>query len=362
MNKRILAVGLTAALALASCGQGNDSPEGDGKAAPTYASHDALVEAAKKEGKLKVLTSFTEDAIPSIKEGFKKKYPFLDVEITEQTGDDDQRILLEIQAGQNDADVLHLSPESYNEYLPYLEQVDLAGMAKSKVVSIADGMINQKNKYVMAAGSGISVFAYNPKLLPAASAPKSWEDMLDPRFKGRKFMIDIEPSNLAALGSVWGEAKLKEYATAIKNQNPIWSRGDTVSLTAMGAGEYAMRLANNYHSAYRANKKGAALELVFFEPVPVRLTQIEGVRKGAAHPAAALLFLEYTASAEVQKILDDKEPRQSSIYADGSELNKLTAGKKVSVVDWDNFSNQPKWTKMIVEAWGFPSAEVKEKK
>lgn len=362
-TRTAVAVGLTATLALAACGQGSSGSSGTPAkaAAMTWASHDAIVEAAKKEGSLKVLTSFTEDAIPAIKEGFQKTYPFLKVDIEEQTGDDDQRILLEIQAEQNDADVLHLSPESYTEYLPYIENVDLFGMEKNKVVTIADGMINHKRGDVMAAGSGISAFAYNPKLLPADQAPKTWDDMLQPQFKGRKFMIDIEPTNLAALGEVWGPDKLKQYATGLKGQDPIWSRGDTVSLTAIGAGEYAMRVANNYHSAYRAIKKGANLELVFMEPIPVRLTQIEAVRKGAEHPAAATLFLEYTASAEVQEILDKEEPRQSSIFADGSELNKITTGKQVSVVDWDNFDNEPTWEKMIVEAWGFPTAEIKEK-
>jgi iron(III) transport system substrate-binding protein len=359
MKARMLtAIGLTAVLALVGCGQG--TPETQGGDVTTFTSHDAIVEAAKLEGSLKVLTSFTEDAIPTILEGFKAKYPFLDVEIIEQTGDDDQRILLEIQAEQNDADVLHLSPESYKEYLPYLQQIDIAGYADSGVLDIPSGMINQDLGYVMAAGSGISAFAYNPDLLSPADAPKTWEDMLKPQFKGRKFMVDIEPTNLAALGAAWGEDKLRDYAAALKAQEPIWSRGDTVSLTAIGAGEYAMRLANNYHSAYRAIDKGASLDLVFFEPIPVRLTQIEAVRKGAAHPAAALLFLEYTASAAVQEVLDEEEPRQSSIFAEGSELNKLTDGKEVSVVDWDNFDNQPKWSQMIVETWGFPTAEVQE--
>jgi hypothetical protein len=51
---------------------------------------------------------------------------------------------------------------------------------------------------------------------------------------------------------------------------------------------------------------------------------------------------------------------QSSIYAEGSELNKLTEGKEVSVCDWSTFQDFGKWEESIVKAWGFPTAEVKE--
>jgi ABC-type Fe3+ transport system substrate-binding protein len=242
-----------------------------------------------------------------------------------------------------------------------VEKVNLLKLANSGTLDIAKDMINPKQPGTMAAGSGIGAFSYNPKLMSDAEAPKSYDDFLKPQFKNRKFLIDIEPANLASLGAEWGEDKLLDYAKQLKAQKPIWVRGDTNSLTLLAAGEYSLHAFSNYHSAYRVSLKSPdTIKVALLEPIPVRLTQIEAVRKGAKHPAAAALFMEYTAGPEVQKILDEDEPQQSSIYAPGSNLNELTSGKTVSVMDWDKFADQAKWEAAIVKAWGFPSAEVKE--
>jgi iron(III) transport system substrate-binding protein len=356
---------LFSASALAACGGDDGGEDGGGKTSiadiMAVSSHDELVDLANKEGKLVVSTSFTEDSIPAVEKGFEKLYPDIDLQITEQTGDDDKRILLEIQAGQSEQDVMHLSAESYEDYVPYFQDdIDLSSLIEKGVLDIAPEMVNPDHKSTLAVGSGIGAFAYNPSTYTEDQVPSTWDDFLKPEFKDKKFMVDIEPANLACLGVIWGEDKLLEYAKAIKDQNPIWVRGDTNSLTLMAAGEYDLHAFSNYHSAFRVSRESDNIAIKIIEPVPVRITQIEGTRKGAAHPAAALLFQEYTAGPEVQQILDEDEPRQSSIYAPGSELNKLTEGMEVSVMDWTHFSDQAKWEAAIFDTWGFPSAEVKE--
>jgi iron(III) transport system substrate-binding protein len=346
---------------LAGCGGDDEaSATTDIATLMAVADHDELVDLANKEGKLVVSTSFTEDSIPTVEKGFEELYPDIDLEITEQTGDDDQRILLEIQAGQSDQDVMHLSAETYEEYVPYFEEIDLSDLVDRGVLDIPAEMINPAHPSTLAVGSGIGAFSYNPNNISADAVPATWEDFLKPEFKDKKFLIDIEPANLACLGVIWGEDKLLEYSKAIEKQNPIWVRGDTNSLTLMAAGEYDLHAFSNFHSAYRVSLESDNIEIKIIEPVPVRITQIEGTRKDAAHPAAALLFEEYTASPAVQKVLDEDEPMQSSIYAEGSELNKRTEGLEVSVMDWSHFADQAKWEEAIFDAWGFPTAEVTE--
>jgi hypothetical protein len=48
---------------------------------------------------------------------------------------------------------------------------------------------------------------------------------------------------------------------------------------------------------------------------------------------------------------------KSSIYAPGSELEKITRGKKLLVGDWSVYENIDRWVEMTVEAFGFPKAE-----
>lgn len=363
MKVPVILTAAALALAVAGCGGGDDtskSKDASTSSVMEVADHDALVKLAKEEGEVTVSTSFTEDTIPKIKEGFEAKYG-IKLNITEQTGDDDKRVLLELQSGTSKLDVLHLSAESYDDYQPFTSDIDLLALTKKGVLEIPEKMINAKAPNNMAAGSGIGAFSWNPKRLPENEVPTSWDDFLKPDLKGKKFLVDIEPANLAILGAAWGEDKLIDYAKKIKEQKPIWVRGDTNSLTLMAAGEYALHAFSNYHSAYRVSKKSDDIKIALLEPIPVRLTQIQAIHKDAAHPAAAALFMEYTASEEAQKILDEDEPMQSSIYAPGSTLNKLTEGKETAVIDWERFHDQPKWEKDIVKAWGFPTAEVEKK-
>lgn len=360
----LLAGAVCAALVLAGCGGPAESSASSGDGSATWSSRDALLAAAEKEGSLKVLTSFTEPSFSAMLKGFETKYPFLKgkVDITEETGDDENRILLELQAGTNDSDVLHINFDNYDTMLPLSEDIDLAALAKAGVVDIPGEMINPDHPNTMAAGSGIAAITYNKKLVDENALPNTWEDLLAPEYQGRKFLIDIEPTNMATLGSIWGDAKLSEFAKGIGAQKPIFVRGDTVSITALGAGEYSLHAFSNFHSAYRAQQKAPdRIGIKVLEPVPVRLNQVESIRKGAEHPAAATLFLEYTASDEAQAILDEFEPRQSSIFSSGSSLNKLTEGKKKAVIGWKEFNKVEGWADVISKAWGFPTAELEKK-
>jgi len=93
------------------------------------------------------------------------------------------------------------------------------------------------------------------------------------------------------------------------------------------------------------------------EPIPVRPLIAQAVVNNAPHPNSALLFLEFLASPEGQRIMDENEPHRSSMYVPGSELEKIVRGRKVAVVDTENIHLVSKWMKMIVEAFGFPRAD-----
>ncbi|HET9672647.1 MAG TPA: extracellular solute-binding protein [Actinomycetota bacterium] len=347
---------------LAACGGDEEEPNqptGDGL---TWESHEALVEAANAEGgTLKAFVSFEEETMELVQQTFNEKYPDIDLELTEQSGSDTPRILLEIQGGASDADVVHISQEVYGSYLPLLEQVDLLALAEDGVVDIPADMINPDQPETMAAGSAMAGFSYNPSQLDPSLVPETWEDFLEPDLKGKKFLVDIEPVNLATLVPAWGEEKVLEFAAKIGDQDPIWARGESNAITLMGAGEYQLHFASNYHSAYRASLEAPdTISVGLLDPIPVRLGQVQGIRAGADNVAGAVLFIEHLASADVQTALDELEPQQSSIYAEGSDLAAAVEGKNVSLWDWQYFPLMPAYLEGILEEWGFPSAEVVE--
>lgn len=353
---------LVVTIVLTACGGDEKAPDESTGEEHTWASHEELVEAAVAEGgTLKAFVSFEEETIALVQESFNAKYPDIELELTEQSGSDTPRILLEIQGGASDADVVHISQEVYGAYLPLLEGVDLLKLAEDGVIDVPADMINAEQPTTMAAGSAMAGFSYNPSELDASLVPETWEDFLNPALKGKKFLVDIEPVNLATLIPAWGEDKVYEFAAAIGDQDPIWARGESNAITLMGAGEYQLHFASNYHSAYRASLEAPdTITVGLLDPIPVRLGQVQGIRAGSDNVAGAVLFLEHLASPQVQNALDELEPQQSSIYAEGSDLAAAIEGKNVSLWDWQYFPLMPVYLENILEEWGFPVAEVVE--
>jgi ABC-type Fe3+ transport system substrate-binding protein len=158
------------------------------------------------------------------------------------------------------------------------------------------------------------------------------------------------------MGLEWVEA----YARKIAAQQPVWVRGHTRYLNAMTAGEYRLFFGVYYHGVMRQKKRGAHdLEVAILEPVPLRITEIHSIVKGARRLNAAMLFLEYVAGPEGQKILWEVEPFKSSVFSPGSKTEELIRGRKTSVIDWEQILKQRSYIEKIIAAYGFPRQEKK---
>jgi len=360
------ALGSIAFAAAASPDLLNARKEAEAKGYTFITGHDEILAKAKDEGRLRVLSSLQPGALKEMAKAFMQKYPFIDVHAEESTGTEAaQRLLLGLEAGMvRDWDTFNLSADFYDQLAPHTRKFDILGMAKHGVLSFPTGMIDPHNRNIIAWGSSVSAIAYNRSLIPLDKVPNKWEDFLKPEFKGRKLLVDIRPTGMVSLVQAMGEQWVINYARGLKEQEPIWVRGHSRSLTAMVAGEYGLFQLTNYNSCMRSLQRDPKKSLVckIIEPVPVRLVGTEAVFSPAPHPYAALLWLEFEASPEGQKIIDEHDMLTSSMYAPGSAVEELTRGKKVSVNNWDTYSLTSKWIKMIVEAFGFPRAAGTKKK
>jgi len=180
--------------------------DADAKGYTFITNHAEIVNKAKQEGKLRVLAEMEPPTIKAALKAFTNKYPFINLHIEEITGTDAaRRNILEIKSGlAKDWDVLHLSTDFYNEYLPYLWKMDVVGMAQQGILQIPVPMVDPKHRNVVGFYSRFQVTAYNKTLVPADKLPKLWEDMLKPEFKGKKFAADIRPTEIAALVPAFG--------------------------------------------------------------------------------------------------------------------------------------------------------------
>ncbi|HWP56607.1 MAG TPA: extracellular solute-binding protein [Candidatus Acidoferrales bacterium] len=323
-------------------------------------SHDEIVAKAKTEGRLRVLSGLDQQANSAIRDAFKKRYPFIEVHVEEIPVEAGQRLLLEMRTGKpGNWDVNHLAIDLYPEYLPYQKKFDILGMAREGVLNIPAQMVDPANRNVVALGSDIQVIAYNTKLLPAALIPEQWTDFLRPELKGRKFVADIRTTAIASFVPAWGLEKTLEFARNLAAQKPVWARGYTRVAAGLVAGEHKLFFGPTYGSVRRAQAKdpSGSLGIKVLEPVPTRIGDAHAVQEKAGNPYAALLWLEFQAGPEGQKILDDAIPYGASVYASATVQAQLTAGKKLSLVDWSHFTKMQEYMGKTFEAYGFPKAE-----
>jgi iron(III) transport system substrate-binding protein len=327
-------------------------------------SHDEIMAKAKKEGELRVLGNIEPAVIKAGMAAFMKKYPFLNVVGRETTGSDAaQRTVLELKSGAaKEWDTVGPTQDFRSEYLPYMWKIDILGMAEQGVLKIPPAMIDSINRNMVSFSSRFSVVAYNKNLVPAGQVPKSWDDLLRPEFKGRKFAADVRPTEIAELVPAWGLDKTIDFARRIKEQQPIWVRGATRTFASIIAGEIPMMIGVRFHSVRRSQIKDRAgiLQYAVLEPVPLSASMPLAVLASAQHPHAALLLLEWFASPEGQKIIDDYEPLGSSVYVPGGAVEQEVRGKKLSVLSWDHYQVIDQWIAKVFEAYGFPQAEAQK--
>jgi len=92
------------------------------------------------------------------------------------------------------------------------------------------------------------------------------------------------------------------------------------------------------------------------EPVPIRIAEHEAVFDKASSPYAGLLWLEFVAGPETQKIIN--RDHKGSVFFPGTTPHQLTQGKKVTLIGWEHAPQLEELQKKVFEAYGFPKAQA----
>ena len=143
---------------------------------------------------------------------------------------------------------------------------------------------------------------YNSSSLKPDQAPKSYDDLLAPAWKG-KMLFDPEAGYiLAAMESAWGREKAVNYLGRLAKQDLSYRRGGTLTTQVVASGEFPIAIAINGETSAAVREKGAPLGFRVLQPVIVKP---EGLftMKNSPHPHAGLLFAEWVLSQEAQAFL-----------------------------------------------------------
>lgn len=311
---------------------------------------------AVKEGKVRMASALQRDEEPVVLKGFYQRYPTIKVEHTRVSGvARSERFFTEALAGVVEFDVYDVADELKTKFV---KAGLLAGPIEwRKLFPSVPELHFSPDGYFVGVGFSTHVIGYNPALVPADRVPKNWQDCLDPYWKGR-FVVDTRPRTFATLALAWGESKAIEYVTRLKNNQPIWKRGQSEALTELAAGEYPMICGAYYQSIHRILKRDPKAQLAMSLPteLPVGMGESPTVMKAAQSPNAAVLLTGWLASAEGQKGYD--QIGRGSPFVEGTEKwRKIqSAGAKPISGGWDA-EYETAILQKITSTWGFSAGK-----
>ncbi len=274
------------------------------------ADREQILEAgAKQEGTLSWYTSLAGDVIDKLTAGFKQKYPFIQ-QVDVFRGDEGQlltRATQEAQAGQQVFDVLE---SQYTPIRILLDAKILTAYYSPSTASIPDGYKTAgPNGTVTDATVRISYvgFGYNTNAVPAADAPKTRDDLMNPALTGKISLAGSTTGDrwvgsvLHALGDEKGKQWLSDFAAKQKPTVQQVSGKALLDLIAKGEAVASPTIFEDHVLAAIASQN-APVKWVPIEPVVANVGSGALAAK-APHPHAALLFLDYLLGPDGQKIL-----------------------------------------------------------
>jgi len=258
-----------------------------------------LYNAAKKEGTVVIWGPTDAIVYQKMQEVLDKEYPGIKIEHFESIPEPlVQRIIAESQAGKPPA-VDIIQSGSLRALRPLIDRDMLASYPGWEKDFGLDA-VYANHRFVGAYNLTLPI-AYNTKAVSAKDAPKSWEELADPKWKGKKIIIEARLVPFAMLGTEWGKAKATELVKKILGQQPIIVQGGTTVANALAGGQVSIAVGTYAFTIEGLKKRGAAVDWVAASPLPV-LTSAEGVLKSAPHPNAARFFAGWMGTPEGQKI------------------------------------------------------------
>jgi iron(III) transport system substrate-binding protein len=251
-------------------------------------------------GELSIYTAWDERDINALIQGFNKVYPKVKVSGVRSEGGRGallERLLTEIDAGKPMADIYSTGIPDMSAMLQRGELLSYHSPSESNIdprFVFKDGLLHPSANLVF-------MTVYNRTLIPEKEAPRTWEDLLNPKWKG-KIAIDQEPNDIVAgflilMGKEKGESYLRQLS-----KNVIIRRGRSLLVEMLSAGEFPMTIDVYAHRVAGAIKDGAPLAAA---PMPAYFSSpnVDAILKRAPHVENAKLWIDWLQSPLGQEVV-----------------------------------------------------------
>ena len=258
---------------------------------------------AKQEGRIVFYTSWGPGDADYVVKAFEKKYPSLKVEMVRSSSERTlTRLLSEQRAGSFFGDVVAVSGIQSG----ILKEKGALQRCLSSEAAHFPPDWRDPDGFGVGVHQTIYVIGYNKKLVSADAAPKNYEDLLQPRWKGQLAWDTEEYYLFGAFLKARGKEKGLEYWHRLAEQQINFRKGYTLISELVCAGEFPLAVSLYQHRVDEYIEKGAPLQWAAANPLvggdPNRISLL----KNALHPDAAKVFIDFMLSVEGQNLLQDK--------------------------------------------------------
>lgn len=262
-----------------------------------------LAEGAKKEGALTIYTSAQMNDLGPVVAAYEKKYGLKTTIWRAGSEKVLQRTVAEARGNRHTVDVV----ETNGPELESLHREKIFQAVKSP--HHAELMPEALQPHMEWVGTRLNVFvqAYNTKDVRKDELPKTWKDLLDPRWKGR---LGIEAEDFDWLSAVIGELGetqgVKLFRDIVAANGMSVRKGHTLLAQLVQSGEVPFALTVYNYKAEQLKRSGAPIDWLSIGKAIARPNGA-GVARQAPHPHAALLFYDFEISREGQKLLAERD-------------------------------------------------------
>lgn len=291
-----------------------------------------LVQGAKAEGPLTLY--YSHPVGKNIAEGFEKKYG---LKVTLWRASNEaimQRIQAEAQAGRDAVDVFFGSQAD-------MELASREGLLEPVSSPAHKDLLPESispEKTWASYSLDVWTLGYNTRLLKKEDLPKTYEDLLDPKWKGK---LAIESGNFQWYGSLlaeMGEEKGKKLFEQITATNGIAVRkGHSLLASLVASGEVPLALTLYTWNPEQLKRRGAPIDSAVLQPLLAH-GAAAGVAKKAKNPNVSVLFYDYLLTEGQQIMLDQGYVPMSNKYDAPIKKEKFKL-----INPRDILKNQDKW-------------------
>lgn len=299
-----------------------------------------LEAAAKAEGSVIFYTATDVAVAEKLAELFKSKYPDIAVQV-ERAGSERvfQRIGQEYGTGIHNADVIETSDAVHFEY--FKRQGWLAAMVPQVVADKWPADERDPDGFFAAYRAHLSVMAYRTDLMSEADAPKTWTDLLDPKYKGK--MVKAHPGySGTVMTSTFVLSQLLgwDYFEKLGTQEIMQVQSSTEPPKKLAQGERALEVDGNEYNVHRLIDEGKPIKIIYpAEGTPLAVGNA-AVLAQAPHPNAAKLFYAFLFSLEAQQLNSDFGGLRS-FHPDVKEKANKTPLSQIKLLHSDPIKLEP---------------------